>query len=137
MEKIVIHIRSEEEFDQFLNLHDFEVEELGNRIYRVVRGEELPVFVSVNDNSLYFEVDLGNVASFADRDFYFKLLDHNTEIQPVSFGINNTNPEDPRLVLVESRERGDLNDHEILSVFDALELAVDKAEELLSSAMGG
>ena len=59
MEKIVIHIRNEEEFDQFLNLHDFEVEELGNRVYRVVRGEELPVFVSVNDNSLYFEVRFG------------------------------------------------------------------------------
>jgi hypothetical protein len=53
----------------------------------------------------------------------------------VGFGINNTNPEDPRLVLIESRETGSLDDHEMLSVFAALELAADKAETLLEKYM--
>jgi len=135
MKEVVIKIEKEEEFSRFLLLNDFDVEELGNNVYRVTRDDELPVFVKVGDEALYFEVDLGNLHAFGDASLHFKLLNLNTEILPVSFGINNSNPEDPRLVLVESRETGSLNDHEILSVFDALELAVDRAEELLSSSV--
>ena len=130
-----IQVRKEEEFTKFLGMHDFEVDDLGEGIYRIVRGEELPVFAKVSSDGIYFEVDLGNISEFADKDFYFNLLDLNTEILPVSFGINNTNPDDPHLVLVESREIVDLNDHELLSVFDALELAVDKAQLLLERLM--
>lgn len=135
MNTIQIKIEKEEEFSRFLLLNGFEVEELGNNIYRVTRADELPVFLKVGEEAIYFEVDLGNLHAFGDASLHFKLLDLNTEILPVSFGINNTNPEDPRLVLVESRETGSLNDHEILSVFDALELAVDRAEELLAPAV--
>ena len=133
--EVQVHTRKEEDFTKFLSLHDFEIDDLGNGVYRVARGDELPVFVKVSQDGIYFEVDLGDVSDFADKDFYFKLLDLNTEVLPVSFAINNTNPDDPHLVLVESRETGDLNDHELLSVFDALELAVDKAQLLLERAM--
>lgn len=132
MNEIIVQIEHQEEFSRFLMLNGFDVEELGNDVYRVTRDDELPVFVKINEQTLYFEVDLGNVHEFGPASLHFKLLDLNTEILPVSFGINNTNPEDPRLVLVESRETGNLNDHEILCVFDALELAVDKAELLLT-----
>ena len=128
--KIATH--REVEFQQFLELNDCSVDVLGSDIYMVTRDEELPVFVHVSGTNMYFEVDLGNVNELADKDFYFKLLDLNTEILPVSFGINNTNPNDPRLVLVESRETTDLSDQELLAVFDALELAVDKAEGFIS-----
>jgi len=132
MSNLTIASRRETDFVSFLELNDFKVESINDNIYRVSRLEELPVFVSVNEGNMYFELDLGNVTGFADKDLYFKLLDLNTEILPVSFGINNSNPDDPRLVLVESRETGDLSDQELLAVFDALELAVDKAEALLS-----
>ena len=69
------------------------------------------------------------------KDFYFKLLDLNTEILPVSLGINSANPDDPRLVLVESREISNLDENEVLSVFDSLELATDKVEELLQKEL--
>ena len=136
MSNIQIKIDREEEFEKFLALQNFEVTSLDESVYKVVRGDELPVFVNISDRTLYFEVDLGNVSEFADKEFYFKLLDLNTEILPVSFGINNSNPDDPRLVLVETRETKSLNDHELLCVFDALELAVDKAELVLSSFIG-
>jgi hypothetical protein len=55
----------------------------------------------------------------------------NTEILPVSIGINSTNASDPRLVLVESRETENLDDNEMLNVFTALEIAVDKVEGVL------
>ncbi len=132
MSKVLIATRREEEFIPFLEMNGFVVETVGDSIFKVTREEELPVFISVSDNNMYFEVDLGNVSKIADKDFYFKLLDMNTEILPVGFGINNTNPEDPHLVLVESRETGDLSDQELLAVFDAFELATDKAEAFLA-----
>jgi len=118
---------------EFLSMHGFDITELGNGIFKVQKEQELPVFMSLNNEILYFEVDLGNISSIAGEKLYFQLLDLNTEILPVSFGINNTNEKDPRLVLVESRETDDLNEHEILAVFDALELATDKAEQLLQN----
>lgn len=133
MNEVIVKIETQEEFSRFLMLHGFDVEDLGNRVYKVTREEELPVFLKIDDKTIYFEVDLGNVNDFGPASIHFKLLDLNTEILPVSFGINNTNPEDPRLVLVESRETGSLNDHEILSVFDALELAVDTAESFFNA----
>ena len=132
MSNLTIASRRETDFVSFLELNDYSVENLNNNIFRVLRAEEIPVYVSVNDGNMYFELDLGNITDFADKELYFRLLDLNTEILPVSFGINNSNPDDPRLVLIESRETGDLSDQELLAVFDALELAVDKAEAILS-----
>ena len=135
MSEVIIKIEKTEELNRFLIMLGFEVEDIGNGVHRVVREGELPVFVAMDGNQLYFEVDLGNIAAVATKDLYFKLLDANTEIAPVSFGFNNTNPEDPRLVLVESRETGDLSDGELLSVFDSLELAADTAEKILTEAV--
>ncbi|MBN1482546.1 hypothetical protein EH223_10915 [candidate division KSB1 bacterium] len=132
MSKVLIATRRTEELMPFLELNGFVVEQIGDNICKVTRDNELPVFVSVYDNNMYFEVDLGNISGFASKEIYFKLLDMNTEILPVSFGINNSNPDDPHLVLVESRITVDLSDQELLAVFDALELATDKAEAILA-----
>jgi hypothetical protein len=132
MSNVTIASRREADLIPFLKMNGYTVEEVNQNIMKVSRDEELAVFISVNEGNMYFELDLGNISAFADIDLYFKLLDLNTEILPVSFGINNSHPDDPRLVLVESRETGDLSDQELLAVFDALELAVDKAETLLS-----
>lgn len=132
MSGVLVATRKTEELMPFLELRGFSVEQIGDNICKVTRDNELPVFVSVNDNNMYFEVDLGNVSAFATQDLYFKLLDLNIEILPVSFAINNSNPDDPHLVLVESRITVDLSDQELLAVFDALELATDKAEAVLN-----
>ncbi len=135
MSDIIIQIRKNEDFVQFLGLNGFEVETLEEGLYRVTRDGEIPIFIRADSKNLFFELDLGNINEIGSEALYFKLLDLNTEIVPVSLGINNVNPDDPRLVLVESRECGDLNDQELLAVFDAMELAVDKVSEVLSEAM--
>ena len=132
MNEIIIHTDNQEDLIHFLLNNNFEVEDLGEDILCVSREDELPVFLKVDQDTLYFEVDLGNLNEFEVENLQFKLLDLNTEILRVSFGINNTNPEDPRLVLLESRQTRNINDHELLGVFDALELAVDRAESLVS-----
>ncbi len=135
MEKIIIESKRKTDLVGFLQLADFQVEDLGDHLYQVSRHDELPVFLKVVDSSIFFEVDLGNISEIADKDLYFEILDMNTEILPVSFGINNANSKDPRLVIVESRSTHDLSDQELLSVFDSLEIAVDKAEAILAKKL--
>lgn len=132
MTELFITTHKKEELARFLELHHFDVEAVESNIYRIQRDDELPVFVHSDGDHLYYEVDLGNISQIANKEqLYYDLLALNTEILPVSFAINNSNPDDPRLVLVESRETCNLDDNEILSVFDALELAADRAAQVL------
>jgi hypothetical protein len=117
MNKVLIKTEREDELAHFLESNGFTVEELSNDVFRVHRGDELPVFLKVDDKQT--------------QDLLLSLLALNTEILPVSVGIDTSNPDDHHLVLVESRETGDLSDHELLAVFDALELAVDRVTTLL------
>ncbi|HDS15288.1 MAG TPA: hypothetical protein ENN66_01445 [Proteobacteria bacterium] len=132
MKKVIITSSQKENLEGFLRLNGFSVEVLNETVYRVERGGELPVFINLEGGHLYFEIDLGNISSLASEKLYHDLLDLNTEILPVAFGLNRANPDDPRLVLVESREAENLDANELLSVFTTLELAVDRAETLLA-----
>lgn len=139
MQEIQVHTTKQFELLGFLASQGFEVEVLDDEVFKITREGELPVFLSHSEGSLYFEVDIGGVLDILGTPkgagILTQFLDLNTEVLPVSFGINSTNPKDARLVLVESRITGDLSDHELLSVFDALELAVDKAEALLTTEL--
>ncbi len=132
LEEIKITTQTSASLVEFLEERGFVVEKLTKTVHKVQRDDELPVFIQSNDGSLYFEVDLGNVSGFASQDLYFKFLDLNTEILPVSVGIDCSNPDDPRLVLVESREAVNLDDNELMSVFNAFEIATDKVETILA-----
>ena len=135
MNKVLIKLQREDVLARFLESNGFTVEELTNDVFRVQRDDELPVFLKVDDKQIYFELDLGNIESILSQDLLLSLLALNTEILPVSAGLDTSNPDDRRLVLVESRETSDLNDQELLAVFDALELAVDRVTELLSPSI--
>ncbi len=132
MKQVIVTSSLKEDLVSFLEFNGFTVETLEENICRVERDGELPVFINLEDGHLYFEIDLGNVSSVATEKLYHDLLDLNTEILPVAFGLNRANPDDPRLVLVESREAENLDSNELLCVFTSLELAVDRAENLLS-----
>lgn len=134
MEEILIRSTKKANLLEFLQFREFLVEDLGEGVYKVTRNEELPVFLRIGDGNIFFEVDLGNIDAIASKELYFKLLDLNTEILPVSLGIDNTNRDDPRLILVERRETSDLCDEELMCVFDSLELAVDRTAEILEGA---
>lgn len=137
MQSIMISTQKKVGLDQFLQDRDFLVKQLGEGLYQVQREEELPVYLNIQDSQIYFEVDLGAVKTHASQDLFAQLLKLNTEILPVSLGIDDASETDPRLVLVESRETGDLSDEEVLSVFDSLAIAVEKTESLLSQYFGG
>ncbi|MGD9201738.1 MAG: CesT family type III secretion system chaperone, partial [Chitinispirillia bacterium] len=111
---------------------DFFIEEITEKVLQVNRSGEQPVFITKSGNSIYFSLDLGGISEIGSKELYFKLLDLNTEILPVSIGIDTTDESDHRLVLVESRECSNLDRNELLSVFDALEIAEDKVESTLA-----
>lgn len=134
-EEISVAIRKAQTFEEFLELSGFSVEELGGGNYCVTREEELPVMINVTEGVMRFQVDLCPIASIDSKEMYHKFLDLNTEVLPVSFGIDSTNADDARLVLSESRLVTDLNDDELLCVFAALELATDRAEEVLTESL--
>ncbi|MCK5539334.1 MAG: CesT family type III secretion system chaperone [Deltaproteobacteria bacterium] len=132
MKQVIVTSSLKEDLASFLEFNGFRVDVLSETIYRVERDGELPVFINLEGGHLYFEIDLGNISSVATEKLYHDLLDLNTEILPVAFGLNRANPDDPRLVLVESREAENLDSNELLCVFTTLELAVDRAETLLA-----
>jgi hypothetical protein len=135
MKNILIKLQREDELTRFLEANGFAVEDLTNDVFRVQRDDELPVFLKVDDAQIYFEVDLGNIDAVISQELLVSLLTLNTEILPVSVGLDTSHPQDRRLVLVESRETGDLSDQELLAVFDALELAVDRVSEILTPSL--
>jgi len=118
---------------EFLEEHEYYAEQIADGIYKVTKEGELPVFVSVSGSNMFFQVDLGSISEIKSEELFFKLLDLNTEILPVSVGVDTTNPKDSRLVIVESREICNLDDNELLGVFSALQLATDKVEMLLAN----
>ena len=134
--KLQVHKRGTTSLVTFLEDNDFLVEQITEAVIKATRFNELPVFINIKNDSLYFEVDLGSTAGVASAELYERLLDINTEILPVSVGINSAAPNDPRMVLVESREAQNLDENEIMSVFNALELATDKIEKILADFVG-
>lgn len=128
---LVVYKRTEASFKDILEENDFEVEKVTETVTKVTRLGEMPVYIHADGNNLYFEMDLGSVAGLGGQQLFMDLLDVNTEILPVSVGIDSTTPEDPRLVLLESREAENLDENELLSVLNALELATDKVAEII------
>ena len=129
-----IRILKDINLKEFLYSHHFEVKIIDENTMHVVRNTGFPTCLYSRNERLYFQIDLGSLEdiSIRNKELYYKLLDLNTEIQPISVGIDSTNPENERLVLVENREFENLNDHELLSIFELFEHAIDKVEIVLS-----
>ncbi|MBN2789562.1 MAG: hypothetical protein JXR69_05190 [Candidatus Delongbacteria bacterium] len=129
-----IKVRSIDLIDliDFLENRDYIVDEISENLLSANKSGEMTVYISIIDDVMYFYVDLGNVSDIADKEMYFKILDLNTEILPVSIGIDTTKENNHRLVIVESRETDNLDDNELLYIFNAIEIATDKVAMLLA-----
>jgi len=131
MDTVTVRTIEKKDLESFFLEHDFFVEKVTDKVLKVHRSDEHDVYINYRDNTLFFEIDLGSAADVMDQNLLVKLLDLNTEILPVSIGIDSTSTEDRRLVLVESRECSNIDSNELLAVMDALEIAVDKVAIVL------
>lgn len=131
IDEITIYRRSLENLVDFILAHQYQIELLGDRIIRVMKDDLLDIYLYADFKTLYFQMEIGSINEFKNNQIYYRLLDINTEILPVSVGIDSTDPQDPRIVIVESRELLNMDDNELLSVFDAMHIAADKIEQIL------
>ena len=56
--EIKVAIRKSQEFEEFLELNGFLVEDLGNQNFSVTRADELVVIVNVTEGVMRFQVDI-------------------------------------------------------------------------------
>ena len=129
-EEIVIRSVRSIGLEEFLQSHDYIMTEIKNDVILISRSD-LSVYLKSDKGILFFEVEIGNISKERTIELYEDLLDLNTEILPVSIGIDKAATNDPRLVLVESRESANLDENELLSVLQTMEIAVAKVELVL------
>ena len=114
---IKVQENREHSLEDFLNDRDYFVESVSDNVLKVSNAEGIDVYVHFDKKTLFFEMDVGEVDGIESKELYAKLLELNTEILPVSIGLDTTAGKPGRLVLVESREAINLDDNELLSVF--------------------
>ena len=100
----------------------------------LLENDELNIGSLITNEQIEFVIDLCGINDLDKnklQEIYEKILDENTEILPSSFGIDSGNPQDQRLVLVDSLAMENLDENELLLTLDALALNVIDAYDLL------
>ena len=100
----------------------------------LLENDELNIGSLITNEQIEFVIDLCGINDLDKnklQDIYEKILDENTEILPSNFGIDSSNPQDKRLVLVDSLAIENLDENELLLTLDALALNVIDAYDLL------
>ena len=100
----------------------------------LLENDEVNIGGLITGEQIEFVIDLCGINDLDKnklQEIYEKILDENTEILPSSFGIDSANPQDKRLVLVDSLAIENLDENELLLTLDALALNVIDAYDLL------
>jgi len=100
----------------------------------LLENDELNIGSLITNEQIEFVIDLCGINDLDKnklQKIYEEILDENTEILPSSFGIDSGNPQDKRLVLVDSLAIENLDENELLLTLDALALNVIDAYDLL------
>ena len=116
----------------FLSNQGYNITDRGTVL--LLENDELNIGGLITDEQIEFVIDLCGINDLDKnklQEIYEKILDENTEILPSSFGIDSGNPQDKRLVLVDSLAIENLDENELLLTLDALALNVINAYDLL------
>lgn len=130
------HLNTKESIIQFLEEHGYDVQEKAEENILIVKDEDgIPLYLMVGDDQVEFMLDLCGISELDPErleEAYEKILDENTEILPTCFGIDSTNPQDKRIVLVDSLALENLDPNEMLLSLDSIYMNVLTAHKLLS-----
>ena len=128
-------LNTQAEITAYLNAQGYSTEEDGAIL--IIRDEDgLNIFAVVDESQIEFLVNLCSVNDLNTTDIaeiYERILDQNTEILPTCFGIDSTDADDKRIVLVDSLALENLDTNELLLSLDSLAVNVITAHDLLSS----
>ena len=121
---------------EFLEQEGYEVEEQQDGEVLVVTDEDgFTIFAVVTDMQIEFMVDIcGENDLKPDKllDAYRMILDQNTEILPTCYGIDTTDSEKSRIVLVDSLALENLDVNELQLSLSSLAQNTIHAVEILS-----
>jgi uncharacterized protein YjfI (DUF2170 family) len=121
---------------EFLEEEGYEVEEKQDGEVLVVTDEDgFTIFAVVTDMQIEFMVDIcgeSDLKSGSLLDAYRMILDQNTEILPTCYGIDTTDPENARIVLVDSLALENLDANELQLSLSSLAQNTINAVEILS-----
>ena len=121
---------------EFLEQEGYEVEEQQDGEVLVVTDEDgFTIFAVVTDMQIEFMVDTcGESDLKPDKllDAYRMILDQNTEILPTCYGIDTADPENSRIVLVDSLALENLDVNELQLSLSSLAQNTIHAVEILS-----
>ena len=121
---------------EFLELEGYEVDEQQDGEVLVVTDEDgFTIFAVVTDMQVEFMVDIcgeSDLKSDNVLEAYRMLLDQNTEILPTCYGIDTTEAEDARIVLVDSLALENLDANELQLSLSSLAQNTINAVEILS-----
>lgn len=121
---------------EFLEQEGFEVEVQENRDVLIIKDEDgFTIFIVVTELQIELMVDIcgeNDLQSDKLLDAYRMLLDQNTEILPSCYGIDTTNTENPRVVLVDSLALENLDANELKLSLSSLAQNTINAVEILS-----
>ena len=127
-------LNTQAEITAYLNTQGYSTEEDGAIL--IIRDEDgLNIFAVVDESQIEFLVNLCSVNDLNTTDIaeiYERILDQNTEILPTWFGIDSTDADDKRIVLVDSLALENLDTNELLLSLDSLAVNVITAHDLLS-----
>ena len=128
-------LNTQAEITAYLNAQGYSTEEDGAIL--IIRDEDgLNIFAVVDESQIEFLVNLCSMNDLNTTDIaeiYERILDQNTEILPTCFGIDSTDADDKRIVLVDSLALENLDTNELLLSLDSLAVNVITAHDLLSS----
>ena len=103
----------------------------------VIQDEDgVNIFAVMDESQIEFMVDLCGLNQLDQKkleEIYEKILDENTEMLPSGFGIDSDDPDDKRVVLVDSLAVENMDSNELLLSLDSLTVNVATAHDLLSS----
>jgi len=121
---------------EFLGQEGYEVEERQNGEVLVVSDEDgFTIFAVVTDMQIEFMVDICGESDLQEDkilEAYRMLLDQNTEVLPTCYGIDTTDPENARVVLVDSLALENLDANELQLSLSSLAQNTINAVEILS-----
>lgn len=101
----------------------------------IIQDEDgVNIFAVIDESQIEFMVDLCSLNQLNLQkleEIYEKILDQNTEMLPSCFGIDSDDPDDKRIVLVDSLATENMDANELLLSLDTLTLNVATAHALL------
>jgi uncharacterized protein YjfI (DUF2170 family) len=122
---------------EFLEQEGYEVDEQHEGGILVITDEDgFTIFAAITDMQIEFMVDIcGEEDLHSEKllEAYRMLLDQNTEILPTCYGIDTTEAENARIVLVDSLALENLDENELKLSLSSLAQNTINAVEILSS----